>query len=358
MAKADTGWEVIHRQVLIPGHVVIVHITNRINQESFWVLGVYGDISRGSVLLSQFVERLRFRMSAFVKRQARTHWGGCFAIGDWNFVEHMGDRYPSGSNQSITKKLLANFEDIKKLCTLCDVPGRGPAPKAWTYSKMTHNGMTYSRLDRIYRPSSCWESGGVLPIATKWSDHRVLIATIHVRKPKVEKAVPAPRLPAVEVLDKAKKFWPSVLSSWDLLTKNGPVTLEKWKAFKDRVLHTGQTEVAAMKAMGKKDWLAALQREQVAPENILSAVAKANTFLWSKKEPPARMVPHWPAAIPAYEDTPAARRGFTPSPNSPWQLPTHPKNGPPGTASGTACLHQGTLRKIDLYLEYSTISDV
>jgi len=336
LARADTGWEVLHKQILIPGHVIIVHLTNRINRESFWVLGVYGDISQGLVSLGQLMERLRFRMSAFVKKQAKTHWGGCFAIGDWNFVEHAGDRYPSGGNHNVPKRLMANFEDLKKLCAMKDVSGRGPAPKAWTYSKMTHNGMTYSWLDRIYRPSSCWENGRVMPIATKWSDHRILVATVHVRKPKVDRAIPAPRLPAMEVLDKAKKFWPSVLSNWDELTKDRPVTLEKWRTFKDKVTLTGWKEVAAMKAMGRKDWIAALWQERVAPEDILSAVAKANTLIWTKREPPARLLPHWPAVIPAYEDAPAARRGFTPSPSSPWQIPVHPKNPPPGTTSGNA----------------------
>jgi len=70
----------------------------------------------------------------------------------------------------------------------------------------------------------------------------------------------------------------------------------------------------------------------VAPEEILSAVAKANMLIWAKQVPLARWIPHWPTAIPAYEVAPAKRRGFIPSPDSPWQVPiltsapSHPKN--------------------------------
>ena len=131
----------------------------------------------------------------------------------------------------------------------------------------------------------------------------------------------APRLPSIEVLDKAHRFWPSVLRDWEVLTGDGPVTLERWKVFKDSVLRTGRAEVTAMKSLGKKDWIAALRHEQVAPEEILLAIARANTLLWAKREPPAQVVPHWPTAVPAYEVAPTRRRGFTPSPDSPWQVP-------------------------------------
>jgi len=328
VVRADAGWEVLHRQVLILGYAVIIHITNRINWESFWILGVYGDISQGSVLLGRFMERLRLRLSAFVKRQAKTHWGGCFAIRDWNFVEHAGDRFPSGNNQGIPKKVLTTFEEVKRLCAMRDMSGRGPSPKTWTYSKMTHNGMAYSRLDRIYRPSSCWESGTVMPIASGWSDHRILVALVHVTKPKIDRAVPAPRLPAVEVLGKTKKFWPGVLLDWGALTDSGPVTLEKWRVFKDNVLRAGWEEMMAMKSFGKKNWLTALRQEQVAPGDIMSAITKANAFIWARREPPARMLPHWPAAIPAYDDAPRAHKGFYPGPKSPWQVPVRPRKFP------------------------------
>jgi len=144
IAKSGAGWEVPHREVLIPGHVVIVNVNHRISRESFWVLGVYGDISQGQVSLSRFMERLRNRLTAFVRRQAHTHWGGCFTMGDWNFVEHTGDRHPNYGSLTMLKKILACFKSIKKLCAMKDALGRGPVPTAWTYSKVTQSSIVYS----------------------------------------------------------------------------------------------------------------------------------------------------------------------------------------------------------------------
>jgi len=321
LVKAGAGWDVLHKQVLIPGYAVIVKVSHRISRESFWVLSVYGDISQGQVSLNKFLGRLRTRLTALIRREAKTHWGGCFAIGDWNFVEHAGDRHPVGSTQNPQKKLISCFEDIKKLCSMKDVAGRGPAPRDWSYSKMTHNGMVYSRLDRVYRPSLGWRSGKVLPMTTKWSDHRVVIATVYVTAPKVEKASPAPRLPSIEVLEKVHRFWPGVLRSWEELTGAGPVTLEMWSSFKEEVLRIGKDEVKAMKKIGRKDWVEALRREHMAPGDILDAVARANGMLWAKRGPPARAIPSWPTAIPAYEIVPVRRKGFVPSTASPWQVP-------------------------------------
>jgi len=247
LTKAGAGWDVLHKQVLILGHAIIVNVSHRVSRESFWILGVYGDISQGQVSLGRFLACLKARLTTFVQRQARTHWGGCFAIGDWNFVEHVGDRHPTGGSQAPSKKLITCFEDVKGLCDMRDVSGRGPAPRDWSYSKMTHNGIVYSRLDHIYRPTMGWRDGKVLLIATKWSDHRVIIATVYIKKPKVEKATPAPRLPNLEVLDKMKRFWPGVLQSWGEMTDSGPVTLEKWRSFKDEVLRIGHAEVTGLK---------------------------------------------------------------------------------------------------------------
>jgi len=122
---------------------------------------------------------------------------------------------------------------------MVDILGHGPSPKNWSYSKMTHNGLVHSRLDCIYRPSKGWTSGKVLPMATNWSDHRVIMATAYLRKPKIEKVSPAPRLPSVEALEKTRKFWLRVLTGWKALTNYGPVTLERWKSFKDEVLCAG-----------------------------------------------------------------------------------------------------------------------
>jgi len=75
------------------------------------------------------------------------------------------------------------------------------------------------------------------------------MATVYIKKPKVERALPAPRLPNLEVLDKAHKFWPNILVAWEQLMANGPVTLEKWRIFKDHILQTGRSKVTVMKEL-------------------------------------------------------------------------------------------------------------
>jgi len=139
---------------------------------------------------------------------------------------------------------------------------------------------------------------------TGWSDHRLIAAMVHVRRPKIEKAIPALRLPDLEALDKAQKFWPNVLQGWKSLSKDGPVTLESWKVFKDLVVLTGLKEIRAMKSSGKRDWIAALRNESIPPEEIMSAVTQANRQVWSRRAPPARTPTKWSAAIPAYEVAP------------------------------------------------------
>ena len=321
VTKAGSGWDVLHKEVIVPGYAVMVKASHRVSRESLWVLGVYGDTSRGQTSLVEFYERLSGRMEAFVRRQARTHWGGCFAAGDWNFVEYAGDRFPTAHPDRAPVRLLAAFNSIKELCGFVDTAGTDPVPSLWSYRKMTAHGEVYSRLDRIYRPRLGWSAGDVQPIDTGASDHRLVAVPVYPRKPKIEKAKPAPRLPSLEALNKAKKFWPTVLLAWDNMTSLGPVTLEKWAAFKESVLEKGLAEVKAMKASGRKDWIAALKRELIPPDQIMGAVTKANRQLWAPCRPPARTAPKWPSAIPAYEAQPQTSKHFVASETSPWQVP-------------------------------------
>jgi len=272
LTKAGAGWDVLHKEVLVPGYAVMVHVSHRMSRESFWILGVYGDISRGQASLVEFFERLHGRLSSFVRRQARTHWGSCFAAGDWNFVEFAKDRFPTGHADRAPLRILTCFEGIKDLCGLRDTAGEGPAPSFWSYSKRMHHGYVYSRLDRIYQPHLGWSDGAVIPMDTGWSDHRLIAATVHMQKPKVEKAIPALRLLDLETLDKAHKFWPSVLQGWETLSEDGLISLETWRAFKSLVLTVGLKEVKAMKSPGKKDWVTALRNESIPPEEIMGAV--------------------------------------------------------------------------------------
>jgi len=66
LTKADTGWEILHKEVIVPGHAIIVHVTHHVSRESLWVLGVYGDISSGQTSLVEFYERLLRRMTTLV----------------------------------------------------------------------------------------------------------------------------------------------------------------------------------------------------------------------------------------------------------------------------------------------------
>ena len=150
---------------------------------------------------------------------------------------------------------------------------------------------------------------------------------VYPRKPKIEKAKPAPRLPSLEVLDKAKRFWPAVMLAWNTLTAGGPITLERWAEFKGTVLDKGLSEVRAMKKSSKKDWVVAMKREEVSPDMIMSAVMSANRQLWARQRPPARTAPKWPCAIPSYEIPPQASKHFVASEASPWQVMT--KKQPP-----------------------------
>jgi len=333
VVRSGSGWEVLHKEIVVPGHAVIVNASHRTSRESLWILGVYGDISKGESSLVDFYERLSERLGAFVRRQARTHWGGCFAAGDWNFVEFARDRFPTTHPDRAPVRLITAFNTIKSLCGLVDTAGPDPAPPLWSYSKTTAHGQVYSRLDRVYHPVQGWSAGKVVPLDTGASDHRLVMVPVYPKKPKIEKAVPAPRLPGLDVLDKAKKFWPAVLLAWDTLTSRGPITLERWAEFKSAVLDKGLKEVKAMKGSGKKDWIAAMKREAVPPDMIMSAVTCANRQLWAKRCPPARTAPKWPCAIPAYKILPQASKHFVASEASPWQvmvrkqLPATPHGG-------------------------------
>ena len=266
-------------------------------------------------------------------RQAKSHWGGCFAAGDWNFVEFAKDRFPTARPDTAPVRLLTCFNKIKDLCGLRDTAGEDPAPSFWSYSKRTSHGRVYSRLDRVYRPSRGWSSGIVVPVDTGKSDHRLIMVEVHVKTPRIEKAVPAPRLPSLEILDKSWNFWPTVLRCWDSQTKDTVISLEGWKVFKDQVLTNGIKEANAMRAAKKKDWVDALRSDCVPPEQIMDAVTRANRQVWSKRTPPARTPAKWPAAIPAYEVKPKPSRHFVPSKDSPWKTPIRQSDSAPRGAA-------------------------
>jgi len=67
LVKAGAGWDVLHKEVIIPGYAIMVQVSHRMSRESFWILGVYGDTSRGQTSLAEFYERLHKRLTAFTQ---------------------------------------------------------------------------------------------------------------------------------------------------------------------------------------------------------------------------------------------------------------------------------------------------
>ena len=75
-----------------------------------------------------------------------------------------------------------------------------------------------------------------VPIKTNHSDHHFVWTDCFLSSPKVEIAIPAPRLPRLDKLDDA--FWTNVLREWNALT-NGDINLHRWTDFKKSVLQYG-----------------------------------------------------------------------------------------------------------------------
>jgi len=173
----------------------------------------------------------------------------------------------------------------------------------------------------------------VIPMDTGWSDHRLITAVVHVNRPRIEKAILAPRLPDLETLDKSRKFWPAVLGSWCALSESAPISLETWRIFKSQALEAGLAETRAMKAAKKKSWVDALRHECIPPERIMDAVSRANRQVWSRRTPPARTPAKWSAAIPTYEVVPKQSQHFVPSKASPWRTPIKRPSGAPHGAT-------------------------
>jgi len=92
----DNGrWSCLSSTELVPGHAIISELYNSVSTETFTLLGVYGDISSYAARTS-FYEDLYTNLSNHILSMngasARpSHWHGCLAAGDWNFVEKDSD---------------------------------------------------------------------------------------------------------------------------------------------------------------------------------------------------------------------------------------------------------------------------
>jgi len=322
IARSDSSWETQAHDVLIPGYAFIVRLLHRQSRERLWFLGVYGDNSNGRSSLRAFLVRLRQELRGYITKVGAEAWTGCIAAGDWNFVEHPEDRFPFGESLSKMTSLLGVFKDIKSICKMEDCAGSGPSMRQWSFSRVTASGRTFSRIDRVYRPSEGWSCRKPVPVATAWSDHRMVVATLVVLRPQVEKAVPAPCLPSLDLLSKSRTFWQDVVALWDGAASGPPMTLERWTAFKAGVLAAGLHASRTTRRNGKKDWLRAVKDENVHPADICNAMRKAADRLHAEPAVLAKRGPVWPEAVPGYGKPPRhVVKGFESSPASPWQVP-------------------------------------
>ena len=283
---------------------------------SFLAARVYVDNSGGLNSLLAFYVSLRKCLSALVASLPGGSWSGCVAAGDWNFVEHLGDRSPATPLNPRLENLLGVFSDISALCAFQDVAGLSPRPRGWTYSQNTAACRVFSRLDRLYVPHDGWAAEPPYVLSTNWSDHRVVVSDLIVTKPVVQVAVPAPRLPNLDGLDKSETFWPVVLAAWDDIERDGKATLERWTAFKGTVLCEGQVANTSFKWKDSKYWRNAVRKEELAPDEIWDAV---RGLAQPQRPIRPRGKPVWAEAIPKYGMPPAPRKCFRPSSSSPWQ---------------------------------------
>ena len=343
ISRSNSSWEALVHDVLVPGYAFITHLLHRQSREKFWFLGVYGDMSNGYSSLKEFLLLLRKKLRGYVAGLDEGTWNGCIAAGDWNFVTYPEDRFPFSESHAKAAPLVSIFKDIASICMMEDCAGNGPSMRQWTCSKMTASGRTFSWIDRIYRPTAGWSCCKPVPITTTWSDHRVVVATLVVLRPQVEKAVPAWRLPSLDLLSKSQTFWLEVLALWCSMTEGPPVMLARWTVFKEGVLEAGIRASRTTKKGSKKDWLRAVKEEIVHPADICNAMRKAAERLHSGPVAQPVWGPVWPEAVPRHGAPPKrAVRTFVSSPVSPWQVPERrPARNPAASASDGAAKNGG-----------------
>ncbi len=314
----DNGhWTCLSSNVLVPGHAIVAELYNSVSTETFTLLGVYGDISSYAARTS-FYEALYTNLSNHIlaismSAMAINHdsarpsrWHRCLAAGDWNFVEKDSDRYPYKVPSGDVVHCCQIFNDIKSLCMMTDSAGPSVSYKKHTFVQTTQSSQTFSRLDRIYYPHDGWSATPPNPIRTNHSDHHFVWSDCFITAPKVEIAVPAPRLPSLKLLDDGP-FWPQVLSAWSDLS-SGDVSLPSWSAFKRYVLRTGLSISKSRKKSVTGNWKSALRRDGLSSDELADI-----TFDWHASQsvnPVTTQVAggSWQSAMPAYDSRPLTLR--------------------------------------------------
>src|SRR5258706_8250453 len=312
----DNGhWSCRSSTVLVPGHALICELYNSVSTESFNLLGVYGDISSYAARTS-FYENLYTNLSDHILSYGMrslslsdntsgraSRWHGCLAAGDWNFVEQDSDRFPFKVPLGDVRRCRLLFNDIKSICMMTDSAGPSGSYRQHTFAQNTQGGQVLSRLDRIYCPRDGWSATPPVPIRTNHSDHFFVWSDGFITTPKVDLAVPTPRLPPLKVLNDGP-FWPLVLTAWSDLTSSD-VTLPSWSAFKLRVLQAGLSVSKSRKRSVMDNWKAALRGDGLSSEELADI-----TFDWAAhptSDPAVGRVAggRFRSAVPAYDSPPS-----------------------------------------------------
>ena len=312
----DNGqWHCRSTNVLVPGHAIICELYNSISTETIRLLGTYADI-QDYAAHTQFYENLYSALSDHIlltnfgslsldpsSTSGPLKWNGCFAAGDWNFVELDSDRVPYKVPSGDVHRCRAIFSDIKSLCLMRDSAGNTGLYRGHTFSQNARGVRIFSRLDRIYLPADGWTASDPVSIPTNHSDHHFMWADCYCRSPRVELAVPAPRLPPLPHLE-GGCFWPSVLDLWSSLLSD-TVTLPRWSSFKKNVLRAGLAAAGARRKAVTSHWKDALRGDAISDDALAGL-----TFDWSSRPPPPVRKPRirWPSALPSYDATPPPTR--------------------------------------------------
>ena len=316
VCAVDNGqWHCRSSNVLVPGHAILCELYNSVSTETIRLLGAYADI-RDYTARTQFYENLYSALSDHIlvtnfgslslgpsPACGPLKWNGCFAAGDWNFVESDSDRVPYKVPSGDVRRCRAVFSDIKSLCLMGDTAGHTGLYKGHTFSQNARGVRIFSRLDRIYFPNDGWTASSPVAIPTNHSDHLFVWADCFCRSPRVEIARPAPRLPPLPHLEQGR-FWPEVLSLWTSLSSYS-ITLPRWSSFKKEVLRIGLAAAGARRKAITSHWKDALRGDAISDHDLAEI-----TFNWSSRPPPPVRKPRvkWPSALPSYDITPPPTR--------------------------------------------------
>ena len=209
-------------------------------------------------------------------------------------VEHPHDRVPQKAPDSVFRCRLRVFTDLKSLCCACDAAGLGAWPRGISFH---HRASNYSAwLDRIYFPHRTCSASRPVTVPTLWSDHSLVWAPIHITKPRVELAKPAPRLPDTATLDAHKPFWPSVLTVYEALAASD-VTLPDWISFKQVVLEYSLSAKSSLRSSGLRNWKKLLRGDLVPEDDIVDAI-RHNGFSLDPPRKARTSGQRWPSAVP------------------------------------------------------------